>query len=62
MNEPARPEPDMDDDAAELAALQAAVAQSDADPRVIPHEKMRDWLLQLAAGKFDASPPVARKP
>jgi len=52
----------MDDDMAESVALQAAVTESDADPRVIPHDNMRDWLLQLAAGKFDAPPPVAREP
>jgi hypothetical protein len=62
MTEPARPIPEADDDAAEAAALQAAVAESDADPRVIPHDKMRDWLLQMAVGKFEAPPPVAREP
>jgi len=62
MAEPARPLPDLDDAAAELAALAAAVAESDADPRVIPHSEMRAWLLELAAGNFDAPPPIARDP
>ncbi|MEE3626596.1 hypothetical protein UCD39_21905 [Nitrospirillum sp. BR 11752] len=45
---------------AELAALTAAVAEADADLRAVPHEEMRAWLLELAAGNFDAPPPVAR--
>ena len=60
MTEPARPLADPDDDAAELAALTAAVAESDADPRIIPHDEMCAWLLELANGNFDAPPPVAR--
>lgn len=51
----------MHDYANESITLQAAVAVSDADLRVIPHEKMRDWLLQLAVWKFNAPPPVARE-
>ncbi|HEV6967767.1 hypothetical protein [Roseateles sp.] len=63
MSNTARTLPDPDDDeAAELAALAAAVAESDADPRVIPHSEMRVWLLEIAAGHFDAPPPVARDP
>jgi hypothetical protein len=63
MTEPAKPLPDYDeDDAAELAALVAAVAESDADPQVIPHDEMRIWLLEIAAGSFEARPPVARDP
>jgi hypothetical protein len=49
----------MDDDAAELAALTAAVAEADADPRPsVPHEKVRAWLLELANGNFTAPPPL----
>jgi len=41
MSLPARPLPDLEDDeAAELVALTAAVAEADADPRGIPHEEM----------------------
>jgi Fe-S-cluster formation regulator IscX/YfhJ len=62
MSEATRPLPDFDDeDAAELAALTAAVAEADADPRVVPHAEVRSWLLELAAGNFDAPPPVARR-
>jgi len=60
MIDPARIPPGLDDDEAELGALAAAIAASDADPRVIPHSKMRAWLLEIAAGNFDAPPPVAR--
>ena len=62
MSEPAQPitEPD-EDEAAEVAALTVAVAESDADPRVIPHAEMRAWLLELADGNFSAPPPVARE-
>lgn len=60
MSEPARPFADLDDeDAAELAALTAAVKESLADPRSpIPHEKVRAWLLEIAAGNLDAPPPL----
>jgi predicted transcriptional regulator len=55
------PQPVLDDDeAAEAAALAAAIAESDADPRVVPHEDVRAWLLRLAAGEFEASPPEPR--
>ena len=47
-----------DDEAeAEVCALAAAIAESDADPRTVPHEAVRTWLLRLAAGEFDAPPP-----
>jgi hypothetical protein len=46
--------------AAECAALAAAIAESDADPRVIQHEDMRVWLLEIARGNFDARPPSPR--
>jgi hypothetical protein len=52
-----QPAPILDD---ETAALAAAVAESDADPRSVPHEEMRAWLLRLANGEFDAPPPEAR--
>lgn len=58
---PAPPLDDLDDEeAAELAALEAAVAKADANPRSVPHAEVRTWLLRLAEGDFDAPPPVAR--
>ena len=50
---------DDDEAAAEARALAAAIAESDADPRTIPHEEVRAWLLRLAQGDFDAPPPQA---
>jgi len=52
------------DDAA-LAALEdrllaVAIAEADADPRSVPHEVVREWLLRLANGEFDAPPPEPR--
>jgi len=62
MSNTARPLPDLEDDeAAELVALTAAVEKSRANKRGIPHAEMRVWLLELAAGNFDAPPPVARE-
>ena len=55
------PLPELDEEAAELAALDAAVAKSRADERGVPHAEMRDWLLQIAAGNFDAEAPVSHK-
>jgi Fe-S-cluster formation regulator IscX/YfhJ len=52
---PSRP---CNEDAAQ--ALAAAVAESDADPRTVPHEDVRAWLLRLASGEFDAPPPEPR--
>lgn len=49
-----------DEDAAEARALHAAVALAEADPRRVPHEAVRAWLLRLAAGAFDARPPQPR--
>jgi len=60
MSDTARFLPDVDEDAAELAALTAAVAEARADTRSIPHFEVRAWLLEIAAGKFDAPKPVAR--
>lgn len=55
------PEIDLrDEDAAELAALTAAVAAARADRRGVPHAEMRAWLLEIAAGNFDAVPPEPR--
>ena len=51
---------DTDDDAAETAALAAAVAHARADTRRVPHEDVREWLLRLAAGDFTAEPPQPR--
>lgn len=49
-----------DEDAAEAQVLAAAVAAAEADPRRIPHDEVRSWLLRLAAGEFDAPPPQPR--
>ena len=49
-----------DDEAAELAALEAAIAKADANPRSVPHAEVRAWLLRLAEGDFDAPWPTAR--
>ncbi len=46
-----------DEDAAEAEALRAAVAEALADPREIPHEAVRAWLLRIAAGELNAPPP-----
>jgi hypothetical protein len=51
-----------DDEATELAALEVAVAKADANPRSIPHEEVRAWLLRLAEGDFDVPRPIARPP
>jgi predicted transcriptional regulator len=60
MSEPACPVPDIDDEAAETAALAEAVAQAWADRRSIPHSEVRAWLLEIAAGNFGARQPSAR--
>lgn len=54
---PVLPPPDDEEIAAEARALAAAITESDADPRTVPHERVRPWLLRLAAGEFDALPP-----
>jgi Fe-S-cluster formation regulator IscX/YfhJ len=54
-----RPAP-LIEDAGEAQALAAAIAESDADPRTVPHEDVRAWLLRLASGEFDAQPPEPR--
>ncbi len=56
------PVPLIEDDEAEseARALAAAVAVAEADPRRVPHEEVRIWLLRLANGEFDAPPPTPR--
>jgi hypothetical protein len=54
------PAPLIEDDEAEARALAAAVAVAEADPRRVPHEEVRAWLLRLANGEFNAPPPVPR--
>ena len=49
-----------EDDDAEARALAAAIAESDSDPRCVPHDELRAWLLRLATGAFDAPPPEPR--
>jgi hypothetical protein len=49
-----------DDNEAETVALRAAVEAARADPRAVPHEAMREWLLRIAAGDFAAEPPIPR--
>ncbi len=49
-----------DETEAEARALAAAIAESDADPRTVPHEDVRVWLLRLAGGEFDLPPPEPR--
>ncbi len=60
MSEPARTLPESDDATAEAAGLEAAVSEARADPRIVPHADVRTWLLEIAAGNFDAPPPEAR--
>jgi hypothetical protein len=43
-----------------LAPYAAAVAVAEADPRRVPHEEVRAWLLRLADGEFDAAAPKLR--
>ena len=50
-----------DDEAeAEMRALAAAIAVAEADPRRVPHEAVRAWLLRLANGEFGVPPPEPR--
>jgi hypothetical protein len=60
MTDTAHPMPALDQNEAEAAALKAAIAKSRADPREVPHEEMREWLLKIAAGDFTAKPPTPR--
>ena len=43
--------PDVD---VEAEAIRRPVAESDADPRSVPHEEVRAWLMRLHAEEFDA--------
>lgn len=61
MSKAQSPLPDYDEEAAELAALTAAVNKSRANRLGVPHAEMREWLLEIAAGNFEAKPPVSRK-
>jgi hypothetical protein len=56
------PAPLIEDDevAAETQALAAVFGEADADPRSVPHDEVRAWLLRLARGEFDAPPPEPR--
>lgn len=56
------PDPQVADDdiEAEARALAAAVAVAEADPRRAPHSEVRAWLLRLANGESDATPPEPR--
>lgn len=60
MTYPPAPTAEDDEAVAEARALAAAVALAEADPRRVPHEEVRAWLLRLAQGEFDASPPEPR--
>ncbi len=61
MSNAVSPPSTLDEEAAELAALTAAVNKSRSNKRGVPHADMREWLIELAAGNFDAKPPVSRK-
>jgi hypothetical protein len=61
MSKALYPLPDYDEDEAELTSLTAAVNKSRANELGVPHAEMREWLLEIAAGNFDAKPPVSRK-
>ena len=58
----ANPEPLIldDDSETEVRSLLQAVATAEADPRRVPHEQVRAWLLLLAHGQFDALAPKPR--
>jgi hypothetical protein len=58
----ATPTPLLEDDEveAEARALATAIAESDRDPRTVPHEEVRAWLLRLAQGEFEVPPPEPR--
>jgi hypothetical protein len=51
------PAPLVDNMEAESVAMAAAIAGSDAGSWTAPHEEVREWLLRLAAGDFDAPLP-----
>ncbi len=47
-------------DPAEDAALGAAIAKAEADPRTVTQEDMKAWLGQIKAGNFSAWPRVSQ--
>jgi len=49
----------IEDDAAETAALEAAVAEARANRRGVSHEERRARLMKIATGDQEASPPVS---
>jgi len=61
MSNARSPARDLDEEAAELAALTEAVNKSRANTLGVPHAEMRQWLLEIAAGNFNAKPPVSRR-
>jgi len=61
MSNALSPLPEYDEESAELAAMTEAVDKSRANKLGVPHAEMRAWLLEIAAGNFDAKPPVSRK-
>jgi hypothetical protein len=60
MSEPINSPLDSDDPTAEAAALSVAIGEARLDPRAVPHAEMRDWLLKIAAGDFNARAPEPR--
>jgi glutathione S-transferase len=52
--------PPFHDDDAEARAIAEAIAESDADPRTVPHEEVRAWLLRVSQGDFNAPLPIPR--
>jgi hypothetical protein len=60
MTQNTHPLVDFDDDAAEATALAAAIAEARADPRGVDHADMRELLLKIAAGDFNAQAPELR--
>jgi hypothetical protein len=61
MNDPTNPLTDLDlDDAAEAAALTAAVEKARTGRRGVPHAEVRAWMLEIAAGNTTLPPPAAR--
>ena len=49
-----------DEDEAEREALRRAIREAEADPRRVPHEEVRAWLLRIANGELDAPAPEPR--
>jgi hypothetical protein len=53
--------PEIDDDAQEIAALTAAVTEARNTDLGVPHEEVREWLLEIADGNFRALAPKPRR-